>query len=133
MSSLVVDANMAVAVASADESFASLFPGATIIVPWLFHVEVRSALHRAAHMRVLDPADARMLVERVSAWGVESEDPRGHGARVWAIADGLGWAKTYDAEYLAIAQAAGCPIASLDRRVIAAAKRLGIEVAQPAA
>jgi len=39
------------------------------------------------------------------------------GPRAWAIADALGWAKTYDAEYVALAQFVDCSLLTLDARL----------------
>jgi predicted nucleic acid-binding protein len=44
----------------------------------------------------------------------------------WSIADDLGWAKTYDAEYLALASLLRSGLVTLDRRLRSAAERLGI-------
>ena len=50
------------------------------------------------------------------------------GRRAWAIADLLGWMKTYDAEYLALAQLLRCRILTLDGGIKDAALRLSIPV-----
>ncbi len=50
------------------------------------------------------------------------------GQRAWEIADRLGWMKTYDAEYLALAQLLGCRILTLDGGIRDAARRLTIAV-----
>ena len=50
--------------------------------------------------------------------------------RAWEIADQLGWAKTYDAEYLALAMILDCQIATLDRGTRMAAERLKIATLQ---
>ena len=40
----------------------------------------------------------------------------------------LGWAKTYDAEYVALAQLIGCRMVTLDARLRRGADRLGMAV-----
>jgi predicted nucleic acid-binding protein len=42
----------------------------------------------------------------------------------WRIADELGWAKTYDAEYVALARLMGCPLFTIDDRLRRGAARL---------
>jgi len=49
----------------------------------------------------------------------------------WAVADELGWAKTYDAEYVALARALGCRLVTVDARLKRGAGRL-IEIVGPA-
>jgi predicted nucleic acid-binding protein len=43
----------------------------------------------------------------------------------WRIADELGWAKTYDAEYLALASLLDCRLVTVDGRLRRGADRLG--------
>ncbi len=50
------------------------------------------------------------------------------GRRAWEIADRLGWMKTYDAEYLALAHLLGCGLVTLDAGLEDAAHRLEIVV-----
>jgi predicted nucleic acid-binding protein len=40
----------------------------------------------------------------------------------------MGWAKTYDAEYLALARLLGCRVVTLDLRLRRGADRLGLVV-----
>jgi predicted nucleic acid-binding protein len=50
------------------------------------------------------------------------------GATAWRIADDLGWARTSDAEYVALAQLLGCRLVTLDLRLRRGADRLGFVV-----
>lgn len=58
------------------------------------------------------------------------EERRHHrlGREAWRIADELGWSKTYDAEYLALAVLVGAGLVSFDRRMLRAAEILGVSV-----
>jgi predicted nucleic acid-binding protein len=50
------------------------------------------------------------------------------GAAAWDLADRLGWAKTYDAEYVALARLLECRLVTLEPRLRRAANRLGFVV-----
>lgn len=57
--------------------------------------------------------------------------PRDHerlGEVAWQVADELGWAKTYDAEFVALARLLGCRLVTLDARLRRGADRLGLVV-----
>jgi predicted nucleic acid-binding protein len=42
----------------------------------------------------------------------------------WRVAEALGWAKTYDAEYIALARVLGCRLLTVDKRLQRGAGRL---------
>jgi len=46
----------------------------------------------------------------------------------WSVAYELGWARTYDAEYVALARLSGCRVVTLDARLRRGAARLGAVV-----
>jgi predicted nucleic acid-binding protein len=46
----------------------------------------------------------------------------------WRVADDLGWARTYDAHYVAFAQMLACKLASIDERLLRGVVRLNIAV-----
>jgi predicted nucleic acid-binding protein len=50
------------------------------------------------------------------------------GEETWRIADVLGWAKTYDAEYVALASLLKCRLVTLDARLRRGANWLGLVV-----
>lgn len=58
-------------------------------------------------------------------------EPRLHpdlGRETWRIADDFGWAKTYDAEYVALAMLTGSRLVTQDARLRRGTARLGIVV-----
>ena len=73
-----------------------------------------------------DAARARLAKLRVAP-----RSPAGLHARSWRTATELGWAKTYDAEYVALALLAGRPLLTVDARMVAVAGRL-VEIRTPA-
>lgn len=46
----------------------------------------------------------------------------------WQIAEDFGWAKTYDAEYVALAKELDCRLVTFDGRLRRGANRLGFVV-----
>jgi predicted nucleic acid-binding protein len=51
--------------------------------------------------------------------------------QAWVVADELGWARTYDAEYVALARSLECRLVTLDERLRRGAGRV-VEVIGPA-
>ena len=116
MSAVVIDASAAMhLLATADVRF-GLLP--TLHAPTLLWSELLSALH-AATWRGQVPVDAAARIrERLAATPFVrfADDTRLH-QRAWEIADQLGWAKTYDAEYVALAHILDLPLLTVDRRL----------------
>jgi len=88
-----------------------------VAVPYLADLEVASALRRLVHRGALpqDHAEARLL--RWAAFAARRHDARPLLPRVWAMRDVL---TAYDAVYVALAEALGCPLVTADRRLAAA-------------
>ena len=63
-------------------------------------------------------------MRRLSDVDVSPRRPKGLSDNAWQIADRLGWAKTYDAEYLALARLLRCRLLTTDAKLKAAGARV---------
>ena len=124
---LVVDASFVVSACSAADGFDPIAD--ELIAPHLLWSEVRSTLHRSVWRGVISTQAGEHAMRRLDQAPVRPSLPSKLGATAWSIADALGWAKTYDAEYLAVARLSDCALLSLDRRMVRGAELLGIGVA----
>jgi predicted nucleic acid-binding protein len=90
----------------------------TLRAPRLLRSEVLSALH-AQVWRGAVPVDAAItMLRRLDGLSISLfADERLLHERAWAIAEQLGWAKTYDAEYVALAQILAVPLLTADGRL----------------
>ena len=126
---LVADASFVVTACLGTDGFAN-FASEELAAPPLLWPECRSVLHRMAWLGEIAPAAGIRAHERLNNSPVTSRNPRQLGSEAWRLADELGWAKTYDAEYLAVARLSRARLLMLDRRMLGAAERLGIETAE---
>ncbi len=126
---LVVDASVVVAACLASDGFVE-FSGEDLAAPPLLWPECRSVLHRMAWLGEIAPAAGITAHKRLDNSPVSSRNPRQLGSEAWTIADELGWAKTYDAEYLAVARLSHARLLTVDGRMLRAAERLGIGIAE---
>ncbi len=124
---LVLDASVAVPACRVADGFDRL--GVDLVVPPLLRSEARSVLHRAVWRGLLPREQGEAALDRLERAPLEVRNHPRLGLEAWRIADALGWAKTYDAEYLALAVLLRCPLATLDGRLVRAAGRRGIEIA----
>lgn len=125
---LVVDAGVALAASFHSEGLAE-FGAERLVAPPLMWSEARSSLHELLRRQEISAAGAEATRARVESCPIERRTHARLGEVAWRIAGELGWAKTYDAEYLALASLLKCRVVTLDARLRRRADRLGLVVA----
>lgn len=123
---LVVDASVALAASAGEEGFRRL--PEELSAPSLMWSEATSALHELSWRGQIEAEDAFATFRRLMRSPVRRRDPAALRRTAWEIAEELGWAKTYDAEYLALARLLGTRAVTLDARLRRGADRLGLVI-----
>jgi predicted nucleic acid-binding protein len=101
-----------------------------LIAPMLLWSEVPSALHEMVFRGEISTALAELGLQRFLAGklGITEKRPDDLTSTAWQIAEDFGWAKTYDAEYVALAKLNDCRLVTVDGRLRRGADRLGFVV-----
>jgi len=124
---LVIDASVAVAACHTPMGFARL-RSHKLVAPPLMLIEATSVLHEMAWRKDVGAPHAEAMLERLLEAPIETRSPPGLSRDAWLVADELGWAKTYDAHYVALAQALNCRLVSIDERLLRGVARLDIAI-----
>jgi predicted nucleic acid-binding protein len=90
-------------------------PKHELLAPTLLRSQTLSALHAAAHRGELAPDVARERLTRVGATKIRLLGDAVLRRNAWEIADRLGWADTYDAEYIALTVLQADAFVTLDK------------------
>jgi len=111
MTRFVVDAGAVLQLASAEVEIPDAHE---LLAPTLLRSQTLSALHEAVQRGEL-PADvARDRLTRIGRMPIRLLGDAVLRRRAWELADRLGWASTYDAEYIALTQLQADAFVTLD-------------------
>jgi len=91
-----------------------------LVAPHLMWSEASSVLHELRWRREISGDLATIALDRLTAADVSPRRPKDLIEEAWRVADRLGWAKTYDAEYLALARLMRCRLLTTDAKLKAA-------------
>jgi predicted nucleic acid-binding protein len=114
MTRYVVDAGAAMHLASVDAHVSGRHQ---LLAPTLLRSQTLSALHEAVQRGDLEPGVARDRLARIGKLSIRLLGDAVLRRRAWEIADQLGWASTYDAEYVALTQLQADAFVTLDRKL----------------
>lgn len=113
---VVVDASVAVEAALA-ETWTSRWSSEALAAPTLLWSEATSALRQLALRGEITDVEAADAVRWLSSASIDAHPSQGLVAAAIDIANQLGWAKTYDAEYVALARKLDAPLLTADARL----------------
>jgi predicted nucleic acid-binding protein len=113
---LVVDGNVILEICLAGGVPGPL-AGHTLHAPAHLPAEVTSALREMAWRGEIPEERGRQALQHIRLLDLEFSSPGSLAEAAWSVAADLGWAKTYDAEYVALARQLAVPLVTLDARL----------------
>jgi predicted nucleic acid-binding protein len=111
MTKFVIDPGVAIRLASDGLEVPA---GHRLLAPTLFRSQLLSTLHEAVHRGDLSPVEARARLDRIGRMPIRLLGDGVLRRRAWDIAERLGWASTYEAEYFALTQLQADAFVTLD-------------------
>jgi predicted nucleic acid-binding protein len=88
--------------------------GHELLAPTLLRSQALSALHEAVHRGEISADVALGRLARIQAMSIRLLGDAVLRRRAWDLAERLGWAETYDAEYVALTQLQADAFVTLD-------------------
>jgi predicted nucleic acid-binding protein len=115
----VVDAGAVLHLASAGVKVAGKHE---LLAPTLLRSQTLSALHEAVQRGELEADVARDRLARIGRMPIRLLGDAVLRRRAWDVADQLGWASTYDAEYVALTQLQADAFITMDAKLARSVK-----------
>ena len=119
MTKFVVDAGAVLHLASAEIEVRGTHK---LLAPTLLRSQTLSALHEAVQRGELPANIARDQLTRIRGMRIRLLGDAVLQRRAWELADQLGWASTYDAEYVALTQLQADAFVTLDAELARSVK-----------
>jgi predicted nucleic acid-binding protein len=95
-----------------------------LLAPTLLRSQTLSALHEAVERGELPAEVARERLTHVRRMKIRLLGDAVLQRRAWELADQLGWASTYDAEYVALTQLQADAFVTMDAKLARSVKRI---------
>lgn len=111
MTRYVIDARVAIGIAAGEIAVA---PHHELLAPTLLRSQVLAKLHEAVGRGELSEAEALARLGRLHRLSIRLLGDGVLRRRAWDVATKLGWATTYDAEYVALTQLQADAFVTLD-------------------
>ena len=93
-----------------------------LLAPTLLRSQTLSALHEAVHAGEIPPDVAGDRLKSIGSMPIRLLGDAVLRRRAWDLADQLGWASTYDAEYVALTQLQGDAFVTLNAKLARSVK-----------
>jgi len=114
MTKFVVDAGAVLHLASEEVEVSDAHK---LLAPTLLRSQTLSALHEAVQRGEIPAEVARNRLARIRGMRIRLLGDAVLQRRAWELADQLGWASTYDAEYVALTQLQADAFVTLDKKL----------------
>jgi predicted nucleic acid-binding protein len=119
MTKFVVDASAVLRLASTEAEVSARHK---LLAPTLLRSQTLSALHEAVQRGEITRDVARERLKRIGQMPIRLLGDAVLRRRAWDIAEQLGWASTYDAEYVALTQLQADALVTLDAKLARSVK-----------